>query len=110
MTNVDHAVRRIPLWATALTTALLVIGFRPHRFAQVDQGGEEQGEVQRGRGRLATTPSEIPAAGWKDILSRVYRRITECRVIAVAAGVTFYALLAIFPAIAALRHAAPWVP
>jgi membrane protein len=29
-------------------------------------------------------------------------RTSECRVIAVAAGVTFYALLAIFPAIAAL--------
>jgi len=65
--------------------------------------------VQRGehafaadRGRLATAPSEIPARGWKDILWRVYARITECRVIAVAAGVAFYVLLAIFPAIAAL--------
>src|SRR5947199_354068 len=102
MANVDRSGRRIPLWATALTTALLVVGFRPHRFAQVDQQGEQQRETQRGRGRLATTPSEIPAAGWKDILWRVYGRITECRVIAVAAGVTFYALLAIFPAIAAL--------
>src|SRR5713226_1672731 len=36
------------------------------------------------------------------MLPRVYARITQCRVIAVAAGVSFYALLAIFPAIAAL--------
>jgi membrane protein len=54
------------------------------------------------RGRLASTPSEIPARGWKDILLRVYKNISEHRVIALAAGVTFYTLLAIFPAIAAL--------
>jgi membrane protein len=55
-----------------------------------------------GRGRQATTPSEIPARGWKDILLRVYRNISEHRVVAMAAGVTFYSLLAIFPAVAAL--------
>jgi len=53
------------------------------------------------RGRIAETHTRIPP-GWKDILGRVYARITECRVVAVAAGVAFYALLAIFPAIAAL--------
>lgn len=42
------------------------------------------------------------ARPWSDIITRVYGRITEARVFAVAAGVTFYALLAIFPAIAAL--------
>jgi len=54
------------------------------------------------RGRAASTPSEIPPKGWKDILWRVYYNIPEHRVIAIAAGVAFYALLAIFPAIAAL--------
>lgn len=53
------------------------------------------------RGRDATRPSEIPAPGWKDVLSRAYRDISEHRILAIAAGVTFYALLAIFPAIAA---------
>jgi membrane protein len=38
----------------------------------------------------------------KDILLRVYRGISENRILLVAAGVTFYALLAIFPGIAAL--------
>lgn len=55
-----------------------------------------------GRGRLAAAPSEIPARGWKDILLRVYRHISKDRILIVAAGVTFYSLLAIFPAIAAL--------
>jgi membrane protein len=54
------------------------------------------------RGRLAGSPSEIPARGWKDILLRVYSNISEHRVLALAAGMTYYSLLAIFPAIAAL--------
>jgi membrane protein len=56
---------------------------------------------QEGRGRKAQQPTEIPAKGWKDILWRVYAEISQDRLIAVAAGVTFYTLLAIFPAIAA---------
>jgi len=54
------------------------------------------------RGRLADAPSEIPARGWKDILLRVYGNISEHRVLALAAGMTYYSLLAIFPALAAL--------
>src|SRR3954471_23315481 len=57
---------------------------------------------ERGRGREATSPHEIPAKGWKDILWRTYEEINKDRILAVAAGVTFYGLLAIFPAIAAL--------
>jgi membrane protein len=57
---------------------------------------------EHGRGRLASTPSEIPARGWKNILLRVWNNIGEDRVMLVAAGVTYYCLLAIFPAIAAL--------
>ena len=54
------------------------------------------------RGRQASRPSDIPARGWKDILWRVYENVTNHRVMAVAAGVTFYVLLALFPGIAAL--------
>jgi membrane protein len=55
-----------------------------------------------GRGRSAATPSDIPAKGWKDIMWRIYLNIPKHRVIAIAAGVTFFVLLAIFPAIAAM--------
>src|SRR3954471_10441719 len=57
---------------------------------------------EHGRGREATSPHEIPAKGWKDILWRTYEEITKDRILAVAAGVTFYGLLALFPALAAL--------
>jgi membrane protein len=53
-------------------------------------------------GRGADRPSEIPALGWKDILIRVWKNIGSDRVIVIAAGVTFYIILALFPAIAAL--------
>src|SRR3954465_140050 len=57
---------------------------------------------EHGRGREATSPHEIPAKGWKDILWRHYEEINKDRILAVAAGVTFYGLLALFPALAAL--------
>jgi membrane protein len=57
---------------------------------------------EKGRGREADTPTQIPTLGWKDILWRTYEEFGQDRLMAVAAGVTYYALLAIFPAIAAL--------
>jgi membrane protein len=54
-----------------------------------------------GRGREATAPWQIPWAGWKDIFWRTYEQMNEDRLLAVAAGVVFYGLLALFPAITA---------
>ncbi|MGY8682591.1 YihY/virulence factor BrkB family protein [Bradyrhizobium sp. UFLA05-153] len=54
------------------------------------------------RGRQASSPTEIPAKGWKDVLLRVYANIGDHRVLALAAGMTYYSILAIFPALAAL--------
>jgi membrane protein len=58
--------------------------------------------LQRGRGRYSSNPLRIPWAGWKDILWRTYRRTSDDRLLATAAGVVFYGLLAVFPAITAL--------
>jgi membrane protein len=91
--------RRRPLWTIGVTTALLAIGFTRR---SAEEREVRAATVEGGRGRSADKPSDIPAPGWKDILLRVYGRISEDRIIAIAAGVTFYALLAIFPAIAAL--------
>ena len=54
-----------------------------------------------GRGRDAAWPSEIPALGWKDIFWRLWEEFNKDRVLLVAAGATFYLLLALFPALAA---------
>jgi membrane protein len=53
------------------------------------------------RGRTAEQPSDLPAAGWRDILWRVWAEMTEDDLSLVAAGVAFYGLLAMFPGIAA---------
>jgi membrane protein len=66
------------------------------------QHASPQAAAEKGRGRSADTPTEIPARGWKDILWRTYEEFNKDRVMSVAAGVTYYALLALFPAIAAL--------
>jgi membrane protein len=58
-------------------------------------------ELEKGRGREADRPSEIPPAGWWDIAWRVWQEVGEDRVLLVAAGATFYLLLALFPALAA---------
>jgi membrane protein len=58
--------------------------------------------AEPGRGRNVASPTDIPAKGWKDILWRTYEEVNNDRILAVAAGVTFYSLLALFPAVAAL--------
>jgi membrane protein len=53
------------------------------------------------RGRHAESPREIPARGWKDILIRSWKEFGDDQAPLVAAGVTFYTLLALFPAMGA---------
>ena len=85
----------------------------PPAHADVDKRPQEQVENDQpisaqmrrakepGRGRHAVVPWEIPWAGWKDILWRVCASVNDNRLLAVAGGVVFFSLLAIFPAIAA---------
>lgn len=53
-----------------------------------------------GRGRDATTPSQIGTRGWRDILMRVFSEISNDNLWVIAAGVAFYSFLSLFPAIA----------
>jgi membrane protein len=55
-----------------------------------------------GRGRRAVSPTEIPWKGWKDIFWRTVSQTSEDRLLAISAGVVFYGLLALFPAVTAL--------
>ena len=54
------------------------------------------------RGREARSPKEIPKAGWREVLFRVYVKMTTDHVTSMAAGVAFYGMIAIFSVIAAL--------
>jgi membrane protein len=62
---------------------------------------QERRAAERGRGRRAHEPLRIPWQGWKDILVRSYHEIQNDRLLALAAGVVFYSVVALFPAIAA---------
>lgn len=52
-------------------------------------------------GDNARSPAELSTHGWRAVLVRVWREISEDRVLLVAGGVTFYLVLALFPALAA---------
>lgn len=54
-----------------------------------------------GRGQNADSPTEIPVRGWWDILRRTVQQASADRVVTEAAGVTFYVILALFPALSA---------
>ena len=57
--------------------------------------------AEAGRGRWARAPLQIPWRGWKDIFVRTYHEIQDDRLLALAASIVFYSLVALFPAIAA---------
>jgi membrane protein len=56
----------------------------------------------RKRIRSGSSPGAITSKGWKEVLWRTYKQTEQDRLLAVAAGVVFYGLLALFPAITAL--------
>jgi membrane protein len=103
------------LVAGAAAAMLLV-----QRYLQDDPSPQEAAPLATGGPVLASSAPEYGAdsnatggispvklsstswADWKDILWRTYQHATENRLLANAAGVVFYGLLAIFPAITAL--------
>jgi membrane protein len=115
MTDTTHKHGRITSAVATAGLALVLsaaLGRRPAPGANPDYvsdptGGStsapdsHQAAREPGRGRTAAEPQDIPPRGWWDIAWRVYEEIDNDRVLAVAAGVTFYGLLALFPAIGA---------
>lgn len=95
--------RAAPWVGLAVVTTLWRRSLRAPPRSDLDLEPETSPEVfeaaEPGRGRLAGWPHHIPLLGWRDILWRTYREIGRDRLSAVAGGVTFYSLLALFPAI-----------
>ena len=67
-----------------------------------DERQDRRAEQGDGRGRDAESPGDVPASGWKDVALRVKGEMKEDQVPLLSAGVAFYLLLALFPALAAL--------
>ena len=70
------------------------------RFAPNTSDEVRRRASEPGRGRDARGPFDIPWRGWKDIAYRLWFSFFEDRVMLIAAGATFYLLLALFPAFA----------
>ena len=70
------------------------------RFGQSTSEEMRRRASEPGRGRDAALPTSIPWKGWKDVFVRLYVSFFEDRVLLIAAGATFYLLLALFPAFA----------
>lgn len=88
--------------AASYLIALAIAGVA-RRPAPRDGAADRESDAKAARhGRGATSPTEIPARGWWDIAVRTVGEIGRDRILAVAAGVTFYGLLALFPAIGSL--------
>jgi membrane protein len=79
--------------------------FGERRSSEEPLSLELQRAQERERGRHATQPLQIPRKGWYDILWRTYQEMQQDRLLSIAGGVSFFALLAIFPAITALVSA-----
>ncbi|MGZ8900034.1 MAG: YihY/virulence factor BrkB family protein, partial [Limisphaerales bacterium] len=69
---------------------------------QSSDHGSETDHPETGRGRSADKPSDIPKAGWKDILWRTKEEMKEDNLSIISAGVAFYIFLGLIPALAAL--------
>jgi membrane protein len=93
-----HPRQRQSGWSllTGITLATAGYAWRQRQRSRVGR------EAQDDRGRAADRPQDIPAAGWKEIAGRIWNRIGEDRILVIAAGIVFYGILALFPAIAAL--------
>jgi membrane protein len=58
--------------------------------------------IAPGAGCEAAAPSEIPVAGWRQVLGRVWRETISDQTSMVAASCAFYPMLALFPGISVL--------
>lgn len=69
--------------------------------APIHQGRPPHQATHHARGREAERPSDIPKAGWLDIVKRVRDDIGRYEISVVSAGIAFNEFFALFPALAA---------
>jgi membrane protein len=83
-----------------------LLGRRPEQQRRPAEPYPSSGRPQAGSpsqvpGAEADSPMEIPPQGWKQVLLRTKQQIKEDNIPLLAAGVAFYAFIALFPALIA---------
>jgi membrane protein len=91
--------RRRRLWSALIGGALLLAGFRRR---SADTHPTDVPVPAPAQGRAGVRARAKARRAWLEILRLLYSAIGQHRVVSIAAGVAFFVLLAIFPAIAAL--------
>ena len=103
MTTADRLTERqrhVSLSSLLLGGALYYAGFRRRGGPAAGRSGPAASDTAPVHPHFAAVPGRPRAL--RDVLSQVWQNIGRHRVLAIAAGTAFYALLAIFPAIAAI--------
>ena len=86
--------------ALVASTVLATVAIQRHLGRSAESRASEEDAPPLGT--LAGNPLGVVAVRWKEILKGTYERMIRDRSLANAAGVVFYGLLALFPAITAL--------
>jgi hypothetical protein len=80
------ATSKPPIDANAGPPERLCASAKPPESPDSGRGNDRSRAAEHGRGRRATSPWRIPWRGWKDILSRAYKKMNDDRLLAVAGG------------------------
>jgi membrane protein len=93
---------RPPSWVILLSASLVAFGVFGRRSpASADASGDDAPDTTKRAGESRPS-SRAPGRGWKDALLSVYHGISDDRIMLIGAGVTYYAILALFPGIGAI--------
>ena len=101
-----RSTMRVGMLATAVLVGRKTAGAGKARDGQGGEPGASHETDPReveddDAGRRAGAPQQIPPKGWKDIAKRTAKEVKQDQVPLLGAGVAFYILLSLFPAIIA---------
>jgi membrane protein len=91
-----------PSWIILVSAVLVGFGvFGRRRPASIPANRDGAPRLEK-QDRHIEPPAQISSRSWQDLLLRVWHGIAADRILLVAAGVAFYAILALFPGIGAI--------
>jgi membrane protein len=93
---------RPPSWIILLGATLVAFGVFGRQLPGPILANGNAASDEAKRRPQTQMPAPTFGSRWQDVLLRVYHGISEDRILLVAAGVTFYAILALFPGIGAI--------